>query len=267
MTKMRDAKDMMEEREHTTQTVDGLVPALVAIPAGWFLMGCAAGRDPLSQDSERPVHRVWIDEFMLAAYQVTNADYARFVQATRRPGVAHSRATRISIILISQWWQSRGTKQTRYCEWLSASTGRTFRLPTEAEWERAARGGREGGLYPWGDTPPAVAARLCGALRSVLEDRPRAGRRWRAQRIRSLQHVRQRSRVVQRLVLARLLCDLARAQSARPGDRPAPFLSRRVMASSRQDVALRRPFEHSSGISILGLRFQDRVRLRRGVNL
>ena len=43
---------------------------------------------------------------------------------------------------------------TRYCEWLSASTGKKFRLPTEAEWERAARGGREGELYPWGDAPP-----------------------------------------------------------------------------------------------------------------
>ena len=42
----------------------------------------------------------------------------------------------------------------RYCEWLSAVTSKRFRLPTEAEWERAARGGREGELYPWGDTPP-----------------------------------------------------------------------------------------------------------------
>jgi len=42
----------------------------------------------------------------------------------------------------------------RYCEWLSATTGRKFRLPTEAEWERAARGGREGELYPWGDAAP-----------------------------------------------------------------------------------------------------------------
>ena len=154
MTKMRDAKEMKEEREHTTQTVDGLVPALVAIPGGWFLMGCAAGRDPLSQDSERPVHRVWIDEFMLAPYQVTNADYTRFVQATDGPASLFSRDPNLNhpdqpVVAVS-WHEA-----TRYCEWLSASTGRTFHLPSEAEWERAARGGREDGLYPWGDTPPA----------------------------------------------------------------------------------------------------------------
>jgi sulfatase modifying factor 1 len=42
----------------------------------------------------------------------------------------------------------------RYCEWLSAQTGRRFRLATEAEWERAARGGLDGALFPWGDGPP-----------------------------------------------------------------------------------------------------------------
>ena len=42
----------------------------------------------------------------------------------------------------------------RYCEWLTAQTGRHFRLPTEAEWERAARGGGEGALFPWGNVPP-----------------------------------------------------------------------------------------------------------------
>jgi formylglycine-generating enzyme required for sulfatase activity len=41
-----------------------------------------------------------------------------------------------------------------YCEWLSAETQHAYRLPTEAEWERAARGGLEGKLFPWGDVPP-----------------------------------------------------------------------------------------------------------------
>src|SRR6266853_1039268 len=50
-------------------------PALVRIPAGWFLMGCDTG-----QDNEKPVHRVWVDEFLLASHQVTNADYQRFIR-------------------------------------------------------------------------------------------------------------------------------------------------------------------------------------------
>ena len=41
-----------------------------------------------------------------------------------------------------------------YCEWLSAMTGSHYRLPTEAEWERAARGGAESMLFPWGNDPP-----------------------------------------------------------------------------------------------------------------
>src|SRR3974390_3417964 len=52
-------------------------PTLIQIPEGWFLMGSEQG-----QDCERPIHRVWIDSFLLAATQVTNEDYARFLSAT-----------------------------------------------------------------------------------------------------------------------------------------------------------------------------------------
>jgi formylglycine-generating enzyme len=126
------------------------VPALVRIPAGWFLMGCDCG-----QDNEKPVHRVWVDEFLLAACQVTNADYERFLRG------AASRS------LAPPFWTDRAFSHPeqpvvgvpwhdaiRYCDWLSATTGRNFRLPTEAEWEHAARGGNEGALFPWGDAPP-----------------------------------------------------------------------------------------------------------------
>ena len=65
----------------------------------------------------------------------------------------------------SRWWRSRGSTPSRYCEWLEVELARPFRLPTEAEWERAARGGLEGRLYPWGDEPP--------------ETRPGYRERWR----------------------------------------------------------------------------------------
>jgi len=126
------------------------VPALVRIPAGSFLMGCDTG-----QDNEKPVHRVWVDEFLLAARQVTNADYERFVRATASlpppfwsdPAFNHPEQPVVGV----SWYEA-----IRYCEWLSTSTDGKFRLPTEAEWERAARGGRNDAhaLYPWGDAPP-----------------------------------------------------------------------------------------------------------------
>jgi len=54
-----------------------LEPSLIQIPAAWFLMGSKAG-----QDCERPIHRVWVDAFPLAATQVTNAEYEHFLRAT-----------------------------------------------------------------------------------------------------------------------------------------------------------------------------------------
>lgn len=124
------------------------VPALVRIPAGWFLMGSDSG-----QDNEKPVHRIWVDEFLLSACQVTNAEYGHFPRDTgslpppfwNDPAFNHPEQPVVGV----SWHDA-----VSYCEWLSRSTGRKFRLPTEAEWERAARGGREQTLYPWGDLPP-----------------------------------------------------------------------------------------------------------------
>jgi len=123
-------------------------PPMVRIPEGWFLMGSDAG-----QDNERPVHRVWVDAFDLAAFQVTNADYARFLSPTghRQPLHWHDplfNAPAQPVVAVS-WFDA-----VAYCEWLSARTARRYRLPTEAEWERAARGGVEGLAYPWGDASP-----------------------------------------------------------------------------------------------------------------
>jgi sulfatase modifying factor 1 len=104
---------------------------LVSIPATSFLMGSQDGAD-----DERPVHRVWIDAFEIAATQVTNREYSAFramqFDDPDQPVVGVS------------WFDA-----VEYCRWL----GPRFRLPTEAEWEHAARGGMEGLRYPWGDGP------------------------------------------------------------------------------------------------------------------
>ncbi len=111
-------------------------------------MGCDSG-----QDVEKPVHRVSLNAFLLAACQVTNAEYAHFLEDARDatppfwndPNFNHPEQPVVGV----SWFQA-----VEYCEWLSARLGRHFRLPTEAEWECAARGGREGSLFPWGDTRP-----------------------------------------------------------------------------------------------------------------
>ena len=125
-------------------------PEMVRIPEGWFGMGCESGRD-----DEKPMHRVWVDEFELAAYQVTNKEYGCFLAATgcasppcwSDPDFQHPK---MPVVAVS--WHEAAS----YCEWLSCVTGKRYRLPSEAEWERAARGGAEGFLYPWGDAPPKM---------------------------------------------------------------------------------------------------------------
>ena len=121
---------------------------MIAIPAGWFWMGSDAG-----QDVERPVHRVWVDSFALAESQVTVAEYARFLDSSRGPQPPTWNDSEFSgpeqPVTAVSWFEA-----TAYCDWLSENTGRHYRLPTEAEWECAARGGVEGKLFPWGDEPP-----------------------------------------------------------------------------------------------------------------
>ena len=127
---------------------NSIEPLLVSIPGAWFLMGSASG-----QDCERPVHRVWTDAFLLAATQVTNAEYQRFVNATSSDpppfwNDANFGLPRHPITGVS-WFDAN-----RYCQWLAAQTGRSYRLPTEAEWEGAARGDFEQNDFPWGNEPP-----------------------------------------------------------------------------------------------------------------
>jgi sulfatase modifying factor 1 len=121
---------------------------LVTIPEGWFYMGSDSG-----QDNERPVHRVWVDSFRLATCQVTNQQYEIFLRAKgvappptwHDPNLNHPQQPVVAVC----WFEA-----VQYCEWLSEKEGRCYRLPTEAEWERATRGGVDGASYPWGEAPP-----------------------------------------------------------------------------------------------------------------
>jgi sulfatase modifying factor 1 len=127
-------------------------PEMARIPEGHFLMGCDRASNGNSE-SERPVHRVWVDSFAICRYAITNRLYRAFLDETAGGPTAALDDPRFSHpeqpVTSVNWFDA-----TAFCEWLAARTGKPYRLPTEAEWERAARGGLEGMLYTWGNESP-----------------------------------------------------------------------------------------------------------------
>ncbi|HEY2083500.1 MAG TPA: SUMF1/EgtB/PvdO family nonheme iron enzyme, partial [Verrucomicrobiae bacterium] len=117
------------------QGAEIFAPRLCFIPEGYFQVGCDSGRD-----DEKPAHRVWVDGFRLAAFQTTNAQYSRFLETMGHappslwtdPDFNHPEQPVVAL----SWFEA-----VAYCDWLSDLSQQKFRLPTEAEWERAARGG------------------------------------------------------------------------------------------------------------------------------
>jgi formylglycine-generating enzyme required for sulfatase activity len=126
---------------------------LVLIEAGPFLMG---SNDLTS--AEKPVHKLYVESFYIGKFEVTNSQYKAFCDATGRPypEAEWSPDGESSLSYLKEQpdypvvginWEDA----VAYCQWLSNNTGKNYRLPTEAEWEKAARGGAEGQSYPWGN--------------------------------------------------------------------------------------------------------------------
>ena len=131
------------------------------VPAGLFLMGNDRGIV-----DEQPIHTVNLDAFYIDRYEVTNGLYKACVEAGDcQPVRKKSSATRSSYydsrryknfpVLFVDWHMAQ-----TYCEWRGA------RLPTEAEWEKAARGGTNV-TYPWGDVPDCNLANYVNCLRDT----------------------------------------------------------------------------------------------------
>jgi formylglycine-generating enzyme required for sulfatase activity len=122
---------------------------MIDVPGGRFRMGSESGRP-----DERPVREVEVGAFSLGRTPVTRAQYAAFLATGAaetppwwlHPDFAHPDQPVVGVT----WFEAAS-----YASWLSSAVGGAWRLPTEPEWERAARGGLDQAPTPWGDALPA----------------------------------------------------------------------------------------------------------------
>ena len=142
----------------TPKEAVGPEPEMVLVPAGPFVLGSEFGLN------EQPMTTVELPDFEIGKYPVTNAVFRAYCDASgteypRDPEGWEGYFTgHPNHPVIHVDWQEAVT----YCEWLAETTGKPYRLPTEQEWEKAAKGGLEGKRYPWGDEEPDGRALYAG---------------------------------------------------------------------------------------------------------
>jgi formylglycine-generating enzyme required for sulfatase activity len=132
------------------------------VPGGEFTMGRTretpddkTNMRPMVLRDDRPAHKIHVDAFEIDTHEVTQAEYAAFVKATGHRTPYHWLGGKIpegkeQFPIYNVAWDDANA----YCRWVGK------RLPTEAEWEKAARGGLEGMDYPWGDKIAPADARF-----------------------------------------------------------------------------------------------------------
>jgi formylglycine-generating enzyme required for sulfatase activity len=127
----------------------------VAVPGGCFTMGDTHGD---GQGDEKPPHNVCLNSFNMGKYEVTNAQYRRFKPKHSSGSYEGNSLNDDNQPVTNVSWFDA----VAYAQWLSTKSGRTYRLPTEAEWEYAARAGN-GGRNFWGDDPAEACRHANGA--------------------------------------------------------------------------------------------------------
>jgi formylglycine-generating enzyme required for sulfatase activity len=134
-------------------SVECVLPPLCAVPGGIFTMGSDKTRDREAVDNETPQYPVEVATFRIGQHPVTVAEYACFVRAgyaeprsPRNQLTWQQQLARIDHPVVNVSWRDA----VAYAAWLAETTGESWGLPSEAEWEKAARG-TDGRLYPWGD--------------------------------------------------------------------------------------------------------------------
>jgi formylglycine-generating enzyme required for sulfatase activity len=137
---------------------------MTAVPAGWFWMGSEDG-----EQDEKPIHRVWLDSFFIDRFPVTNAQYDVFLNDAGYEKPLYwddGRCNDPNQPVVGISWADA----VAYCSWRSKKEGAAITLPTEAQWEKAARGDDKR-KYPWGNEPPDNKRAPTG----ILEKMPKVG--------------------------------------------------------------------------------------------
>jgi formylglycine-generating enzyme required for sulfatase activity len=125
----------------------------IRVPAGEFLMGDNFGD---GAERERPVHAVYLSNYLISKYEVTFDQFDAYCEETgypKPPDAGYGRGSRPAINI--SWYAAQG-----FCDWLSGKTGKNIHLPTEAQWEKAARG-TDQRRYPWGNALISCALANC----------------------------------------------------------------------------------------------------------